>query len=185
MRPIAGYAASLRLAMGRTVPDADPADGGADASVLLLLERPGRGVAPAGFVSRDNATPTARNIRRFSETAGIVRTSMLIWNVVPWLDEGALRERPPKQADIMSGLRLLPDLLALLPRLCVVVLSGRVAGMARETVSRARPEVRVLAMPHPSPTIVCTDPRIGERIAGALAEAAAIVGGCEPERQLP
>ena len=171
MRGLARYAARLRASLDRPVPDADPADGGTDASLLLLLERPGRAVG-RGFVSRDNATPTARNIGRFSRLAGLERRDTLIWNVVPWLDAGASRDVAPRRGEIETGLSLLPDLLDLMPRLSVVVLAGRVAGLARPTVERARPSVTVLAMPHPSPTIVCTDPRIAASIGACLERAA-------------
>ena len=175
MRPLAELAVRLRLELDRPVPDVDPADGGTRASMLLLLERPGRAVGPVGFVSRDNPTPTARNIRRFSERAGLDRTSMVIWNTVPWLDAGALRDQAPGSHEIRRGLELLPDFLALLPCLRVVVLAGRVARLAHDTVAAARREAMVLTMPHPSPTIVCTNPAVGRRIAACLAEAARVI----------
>lgn len=56
-----------------------------------------------------------------------------------------------------------------------VVLSGRAAGEAEPIVRAERPGLRVIRMPHPSPTIVCTSPVIGERITAALREAAAEV----------
>ena len=58
----------------------------------------------------------------------------------------------------------LAPLLALLPDLAVVVLSGRVAGMARETIAVLRPGLPVVAIPHPSPTYVCTAPDVAARI---------------------
>ena len=42
------------LADGRPVPHFDPADGGVDARLLLLLETPGPGPERTRFVSRDN-----------------------------------------------------------------------------------------------------------------------------------
>jgi hypothetical protein len=47
----AGWAAD-----GRTWPHVDPADGGVDARVLLLLETPGPALAGARLVSMDNRT---------------------------------------------------------------------------------------------------------------------------------
>ena len=182
MRPIARFAGRLRAETGRAVPDADPLDGGTEAAVLLLLERPAAAVRRAGFVSRDNATPTARNIRRFSEAAGLPRTATLIWNAVPWMDgdppagPGRPRNRAPRPDEIRAGLLWLPPLLALLPRLQVAVLAGRVAGLAAGTLRAARPGLAVLTMPHPSPTIVCTSPRVGERILDTLAAATAALG---------
>ena len=173
MRPLAAFASRLRAETGRPVPDMDPLDGGVGARLLLLLETPAA-ARQAGFVSRDNATPTARNIRRFCEAAGLPRDVMLIWNAVPWIGgDGSGRNVAPRPAEVRAGLLRLPPLLALLPRLEVVVLAGRVARMASGTVQAARPGLLVLTMPHPSPTIVCTSPRIGESIAGTLAAAAA------------
>ena len=60
-------------ATGRPVPDADPADGGIGARCLLLLETPGPSIGRTGFVSRDNPTPTAGNLRRFLPGRPIAR----------------------------------------------------------------------------------------------------------------
>ena len=177
MRPLALFAARIRAETGRAVPDADPCDGGTASRLLLLLERPAPAVRRVGFVSRDNATPTARNIRRFTEAAGLARRSTLIWNAVPWMDDDPSgRSRPPRPDEIRAGLLWLPPLLALLPRLEVVVLAGRVARTAAAALlpgASCRGTLLVLEMPHPSPTIVCTDPRIGQSIAATLAAAAA------------
>ena len=163
-------------AEGHAVPDPDPMDGGLAARVLIVLERPGRGVAGVGLVSRDNATPTARNLRRFLQEAGLAREETLLWNAVPWLDAGAARDRAPSRAEIAIGAAWLGRLLGMLPRLGVVVLAGRTAGACRETVRSVRPDVAVLAMPHPSPTIVCTGPAVAASIGACLREAAAMLG---------
>ncbi len=158
------------------MPDLDPADGGTDARLLLLLETPGPGAAPLRFVSRDNPTGTAANIRRFTGEAGIRRTDTVIWNAVPWVIHApGARNRAPRRGEVAAGLAELPGFLALLPRLCVVVLAGRIAGEARPAIAAARPGLPVIAMPHPSPTIVCTGPAIPARIRAALAGAAALL----------
>ncbi len=176
MRPIALFAARIRHETGRPVPDADPADGGVEARVLMLLERPPPAVQRVGFVSRDNATPTARNIRRFTSAAGLSRRSTLIWNAVPWMDTDPSVARLPLRVEaVRAGLLWLPPLLALLPRLEVVVLAGRVARLAADILRSGRPRLQVLMMPHPSPTIVCTSPRIGHDIMTTLGTAAAMV----------
>lgn len=166
-----------RIADGRAVPRFDPRDGGVEARCLILLETPGAGMTAADTVSRDNPTGTARNLTRFAEAAGLAREATLLWNVVPWIvHEPGARNRPVRRSEIAAGIALLPDLLDLLPRLEVVVLSGRPAAAAEPAIRRHRPDLRVLTMPHPSPTIVCTSPAIGQRIAATLAEAAAILG---------
>ena len=167
------FAAELRTRHGE-VPDADPFDGGVDARLLLLLETPGPGASPLLFVSRDNPTGTGANIRRFTEDAGIARADTLVWNAVPWVIHApGARNRAPRRGEVAAGLAELPAFLALLPRLAVAVLAGRVAGGARPVVEAAKPGLRVIEMPHPSPTIVCTSPAIPARIRAALAEAAA------------
>ena len=175
MRPLARFAARLRADTGAHVPDADPLDGGADALVLILLETPGPSIRTTGFVSRDNPTGTARNLRRFADAVGLARRDTLLWNTVPWtIHAPDARNRAPRPAEIRAGLAVLPPLLALLPHLRAVVLAGRVAGFAAPVVRTARPDVTLLPMPHPSPTIVCTSPAVGARIMAALAEAAVL-----------
>ena len=70
MAPLAAYVAGLRRP-GIEVPDFDPLDGGTEARVLFLLEKPGPQAAPsrtvredAGFISRDNGGGTAEALRR-------------------------------------------------------------------------------------------------------------------------
>lgn len=169
---LGGYVAGLRARHG-AVPDVDPADGGTGARLLLLLETPGPGAAPLRFVSRDNPTGTAANIRRFTAEAGIARADTLIWNAVPWVIHApGARNRAPRRGEVAAGLAELPGLLALLPDLAVAVLAGRVAAAAGPALARARPALPVVEMPHPSPTIVCTAPAIAARIRAALRTAA-------------
>ena len=104
------------------------------------------------------------------------RIDLLIWNVTPWIVHApGARNRAVTAAERRDGTALLPGLLALLPRLKVVVLAGRHAAAAAPVVRAARPDVAVLAMPHPSPVICCTDPVYPARIAAALARAAALL----------
>jgi uracil-DNA glycosylase len=167
----------LRARHRRDVPDFDPRDGGSGARLLLLLETPGPRIGhAAGVVSRDNPTGTARNLRRFLDDAGIARADTVIWNAVPWvIHEPGARNRAPRAEEVRVGLAALPPLLDLLPRLRVAVLAGRVAGQARGILEAARPGLPVLAMPHPSPTFVCTSPAVPARIAAALAAARAVL----------
>ena len=180
MAPLAAFAAGLREATGHAGPDADPADGGVGARVLLLLETPGpkhalRG-AGGGFVSRDNPTPTGANLRRFLAAARLPREATLIWNAVPFVIHApGASNRAPRRAEQQAGLAHLPPLLDLLPRLAVAVLAGRAAAAAGPVLEAARPGLPVLLMPHPSPTCVCTSPEVPRRIVATLAEAAALL----------
>jgi uracil-DNA glycosylase len=173
--PLREYVAGLRT-RHRAVPDVDPDDGGASARLLILLETPGPRIHQTGIVSASNPSGTARNLRRFLEAAGLPRHERVIWNTVPWVIHAGGPNRAPRPAEVREGLAELPGFLALLPNLRAVVLAGRVAGLAAETVTAARPEVALVRMPHPSPTYVCTSPEVPRRIAAALTEAAALLG---------
>ncbi len=83
-----------------------------------------------------------------------------------------------RRAELTEGLRLLPELLALLPRLEVAVLAGRLAEAAWPVLHVKCPEVEVLAMPHPSPVFICTSSAVEERIRTALGRAAELLESC-------
>jgi uracil-DNA glycosylase len=175
MAPLVALAARLRAETGRPVPEADPADGGVRARLLLLLETPGPSHARTGLVSADNPTPTGANLRRFLAGAGIARGDLLIWNAVPFVIHApGARNRAPRREELRAGLLWLPPLLALLPRLEVAVLAGRAAVAAEPVLAAAaaRPGLPVLRMPHPSPAFVCTSPEVPRRIAATLGAAA-------------
>lgn len=161
------------IADGRRVPHFDPCDGGVRARLLILLETPGPGDEPVRFVSRGNLGGTQRNLSRFLDEADIARADTLLWNCVPWIVHApGARNRPLRRGEIRDGLALLPGLLALLPRLTTVVLAGRVAREAEPVIADVRADVAILAMPHPSPTYVCTSPAVGAAIRSTLAAAA-------------
>jgi hypothetical protein len=171
--PLDAYCRDIAARFGPT-PHVDPLDGGTDAHLLLLLETPRpRGAAPR-FVSRDSPTGTARNLRRFLSTARIERRHTVLWNAVPWIiHKPGARNRAPRRVEIDMGLSLLPGFVALLPRLRVVVMVGRTAALAMPILREARPDLALVAMPHPSPTYVNTSPAVTMRIATALDQASA------------
>ena len=175
MASIESYRAALAIRHG-DVPHFDPFDGGADAACLMLLETPGPRAGATRFVSRDNATATARNITCFCAAAGLDRRDMILWNAVPWVihADGA-RNRAPTRAETDAGLALLAGLLERLQHLRVAVLAGRVAGRAAAIVMRTKPNVAVLRMPHPSPIYVNTSPEIAPGIVATLRTAASLV----------
>ncbi|EWY36564.1 hypothetical protein N825_26370 [Skermanella stibiiresistens SB22] len=169
--PLVLYARDLAERVGSAVPLADPLDGGAEARMLILLETPGPRMLGTGFVSRDNPTGTAANLFRFLEQAGIPRLETVIWNIVPWtIQVPGMPNRNPSRLDVAHGLRHLPAFLDLLPRLELAVTAGRKAEAAMPLLEERR--VPSLAMPHPSPTYVCTSPDVPRRIAACLAQAA-------------
>jgi uracil-DNA glycosylase len=151
--PLTKYVADLRKRHDsrRKFPDFDPCDGGVDATILFLLEKPGpmtdafrEGKPGSGFVSRNNDDFTAEWTCRFMECALIPRRSTLIWNVIPWWDERigfsfnkAIREEVLEELD---------RLLRLLPQLHTVVLVGRTAQKVRDHLR----DLRVIRSFHPS-----------------------------------
>ena len=171
VRPLTRYARDLAARMGSPVPLADPLDGGVSARLLILLETPGPKMLTTGFVSRDNPTGTAANLFRFLEQAGIARAETVIWNIVPWLIQvPGTPNRNPTRAQVAQGLLHLPDFLDLLPGLELAVTAGRKAEAARGLLEARN--IPCLAMPHPSPTYVCTSPDVARRISACLTAAA-------------
>jgi uracil-DNA glycosylase len=71
--PLTEYVTYLRTSSedSRKIPDFDPLDGGTKASVLFLLEAPGRKAVASGFISRDNPDPTARNMTQLLIECGL------------------------------------------------------------------------------------------------------------------
>lgn len=155
VRPLTVFTEALRSETGLEVPDFDPLDGGAEAEVLFLFEKPGPMTAAdgsgrrvgSGFISRDNDDPTAEATFNFMRQAGIDRKRTITWNMVP----GWNGTRKITNAELASGLDSLSDLIALLPRLRVVVLVGRKAARARRYLEeRGMP---VIVSDHPSPLV--------------------------------
>ncbi|MEH3145750.1 MAG: uracil-DNA glycosylase [Methylobacterium frigidaeris] len=180
LAPLRRLSDRIRAERDAPVPEADPLDGGVAARLLLLLETPGPATGRTAFVSRDNPTGTAANLHRFLDRAGIARTDTLIWNAVPWVIHApGARNRAPRVSEIRAAQPYLVPLLDLMPRLAVVVLSGRVAGALRPALAAARPGLPVIEVPHPSPTYVCTSPAVAGRIVAGLERAAGLLRGSE------
>ncbi len=175
MAPLRDFAAGLRAAHGPT-PDFDPADGGVAARVLLLLETPGPSIGRTGFVSADNPTGTAANLRRFLAEAGLDRRWLALWNTVPWVIHTGGPNRAPRRDEIRQGLAALPGLLPLLPELRCAVLSGRIAALAEPALHG----LKLVRVPHPSPIYVCTSPDIPRRLVAGFAQAAALAQSASP-----
>ncbi|MBK5169939.1 uracil-DNA glycosylase [Burkholderia sp. R-70211] len=172
---LAAYVAELRLryASGWEFPDFDPLDGGIEADMLFLLEKPGPMTSPkhrrigSGFVSRDNNDPTAEATSRFMRDAGIDRRRTVLWNTIPGWNKTIEIGRGGRA----RGIAELPGLLKLLPRVRTVVLVGKQA-------HRAEPELasigmRVFKSAHPSTRVRNSLPELWYRIPVQWSEAAA------------
>jgi Uracil DNA glycosylase superfamily len=110
------------------MPYIDPLDAGTDARVVLILEAPGpmtnaHNAKPgSGFISSDNADPTARNLWDARRAAGLI-DGVLIWNAVPWYLGPT--QRKPTTAERASGALILRELITKLPELHTIVPLGR------------------------------------------------------------
>jgi uracil-DNA glycosylase len=177
--PLTAYVTELRNEAGpdAAIPDFDPWDGGVTADLLYLLEAPGAKAVFSGFISRNNPDETAKNFFELNLAAGIPRKRTVTWNIVPWYIGTGSRIRAAGRTDIEAGLPPLTRLLALLPKLKVVVLVGRKAEAAAGLVSQLRPQVQLFRSPHPSPLFINNSPGNRERILSVLRKAAACLDG--------
>lgn len=172
--PLTGFVGALRDEVGPSavIPDFDPWDGGIDAEILYLLEAPGPRAVASGFISRNNPDESAENFFELNAEAKIPRKRTVTWNVVPWYLGDGNSIRAANRTDLAQGVRFLPRLLSLLPKLRAVVFVGRKAEYARETVMEQLPNVKVFYCPHPSPQCLNTNPGNRRRIIEVLREVA-------------
>lgn len=146
------YVSDLRLKEPSwEFPDFDPCDGGQDADILFLLEKPGpktslRG-GGSGFISRNNNDATAEALFNFMNVASIPRERTILWNSIPgW--NGTIKMAPN---EVSSGINELVHLLGLLPNIRTVVMVGRKAERARAILEDRK--LRLLTSAHPSPKV--------------------------------
>jgi hypothetical protein len=181
VRPLLGLVADLRRRRGAEVPNFDPLDGGVEARLLFLFEKPGPMTDPgrpgvragSGFVSRNNDDATAEATWHFMAEAGIPREATLTWNAIPWWN-GTVAIGPD---ELGEGLAATAWLLGLLPGLRGVVLVGKKAGRARAFLGGTG--LHVATSPHPSPRVRAGRPAMWRTIGGVWREAAHRVG-CAP-----
>ena len=151
--PLTRYVRNLReRSPGIEVPDFDPADGGVEARLLFLMEKPGPmtsaervGREGSGFISRDNDDPTAQAVFTFMGQAGIPRRETVLWNLIPGWNGERKVTGPETKAGVQEALRLMP----LLPRLRGVVFVGAKAKRARRRLEATGLSLHDSA--HPSP----------------------------------
>jgi uracil-DNA glycosylase family 4 len=136
------------------VPGFDPHNGNEAARFLLVLEAPGARAVGSGIISFDNPDQTAANLKQQLQKAGVRRSDIALWNVVPWyLGNGEKTKiRPARFRDISQCLRYLTDLVALLKQLECIVLVGAAARKAHVHLSHTT-NVRILSCHHPSPRV--------------------------------
>jgi hypothetical protein len=152
IHPLIAYVERLRARSSDEFPDFDPLDGGVEARLLFLLEKPGPmtsasrpGRAGSGFISRDNDDPTAEAIFNFMRDAGIPRRETVLWNLIPgWNGTRKVTAREVREG-ALEALRLVQ----LLPQLKAVVLVGARAEEARPFLTGGG--FSLFSSVHPSP----------------------------------
>ncbi|MBN3761164.1 uracil-DNA glycosylase [Burkholderia sp. Ac-20365] len=148
--PLAAYVEGLRAKHPDwEFQDFDPLDGGVEADLLFLLEKPGPMTSTtgkrkgSGFISRNNDDPTAQATFEFMIEAGIARKRTVLWNVIP----GWNATIKTTNLEVRRGIEELKNLLMLLPKVRTVVLVGREAQRALPLL--AAMNLRVFTSAHP------------------------------------
>ena len=168
IQPLARYCEQLR-AEGHlgAIPDFDPCDGGINARILFLFEKPSAKAFDSGFISRNNNDQTAVHTMNFMREANIPRGITCTWNIVPgW--NGTMKITA---AELKAGHAALRGLTALLPHLKAVVLVGRKAELAGAELAESG--YPIISSLHPSPLNRGFAPDKWARIGDVWAEALA------------
>jgi hypothetical protein len=169
--PLTRYVVNLRKRCKLPVPYFDPMDGGTNARVLFLLEKPGPKAAASDFISRDNDDQTAANVFNFMEEAQIPRGKTVLWNAIPaWNDTLGFDCKDVEEA-LPHLDRLIPELKALK----AVVFVGKTAASVKFYVHGKWPDVKRFSSPHPSPRNVNRRPLACAEIVAAWRKAAAVL----------
>jgi uracil-DNA glycosylase len=184
MKDLASLVDKMRNGKGPSykIPDFDPLDGGSSARVLFLLEAPGPKAMTSGFVSRNNPDETAKNFFLLNEEAGIDRRHTVTWNAVPWYIGSGKKIRPAKHQDVREADEWLKELLETLHQLRIVVFVGQKALHAQGVVQGHRPQIEVMAMPHPSPLFINRASGNRERVLASLMALSARIAAIDGNR---
>ncbi len=173
IKPLTDYVRRLRETYDAEFPEFDPADGGTDASMIFLFEKPGpmtssaKGGRPgSGFISRDNDDPTAEATFNFMIEAGIPRAKTVLWNIIP----GWNGTRKVTNNELVAGTREALNLIVRLPKAKAIVLVGKKAQRA-EGLLRGR-GLAIYHSPHPSRLVRASWPDRWRSIPACWAQAA-------------
>jgi uracil-DNA glycosylase len=147
--------------LSEEVPDFDPLNGNENARILFVLEAPGAKAVKTGYISYDNPDQSARNFRDQLRKAGIDRSEIAIWNIVPWYLGDGKKIRAAGVSDVLKGLNYLYDLIRILQKLEFIVLVGGAARRAHTFLSH-KVNIRILGCHHPSPKVVNNNPNMAK-----------------------
>jgi len=101
---------------GKKIPYFDPFDGGVNAKLLFILYKPQNGAEGSNIVSMDNDDPAAETTFHAFGEAGIPRSDIALWNIIPWFDG---------TDDYSKGKQLLKLVLPLIPDVKTLVFAGK------------------------------------------------------------
>jgi len=104
------------------LPHVAPWQGGVEARVLSVLRDPGpmvREGTGSGFLCIENDDPTAERQTEAFAAVGLTAQDMTPWNAYPWYIN-----RAPNASELEAGVEPLVRLIALMPRLRVLLLQG-------------------------------------------------------------
>ena len=151
----------IRAEQGFTneVPDFDPSNGNEQAKFLFLLEAPGKKAVKSGIISLNNPDQTATNFRDLLEEAGIDRSEITLWNIVPWyigkMDYS--RIRAAKGSDVELGCAYVQDICKEITNLKAIILVGGSARKAHVHLSTFC-NCHIYSTHHPSPRVMNSSP---------------------------
>jgi Uracil DNA glycosylase superfamily len=121
--PINALVDDLRQCGRGWVPYVAPIYGGVNAQMLSVLRDPGPMTNStgkgSGFLCLENDDAAAELFARLLAEAGMTPEQMTPWNAYPWYIN-----RKPRAAELQAGIDPLRRLIAVLPRLRVVMLNG-------------------------------------------------------------
>jgi len=161
MAPLDQLVERIRKEQGLTkeVPGFDPKNGHEDAKYLLLLEAPGPKAIETKIVSFDNPDQTAANLKGQLAEAGIDRSEIVVWNIVPWYlgNRDMTKIRAAKLDDVTLCLTNLGDQVRVMKDLRCIVLVGAAARRAHVHLSHTT-DARILSCHHPSPRVKNSSP---------------------------
>lgn len=149
------------------MPHIAPWHGGVDAPMLSVLRDPGpmvREGVGSGFLCIENDDPTAEYQCNAFDALGIAARDFTPWNAYPWYIN-----RAPRAAELEAGVEPLISLIALMPRLRVVLLQGLHAQSSWRRLTRRHSglvqarQLEVVRTLHPSrQALWSADPAIRE-----------------------
>jgi hypothetical protein len=135
------------------MPHVAPLHGGVDAQLLSVLRDPGPKVQEgigSGFLCIENDDPTAERQANAFKAIGIEAADITPWNAYPWYVN-----RKPTATELAAGVDPLLRLVALMPKLRVVLLQGGDARNVWQRLLKRHPDIAqdrditVIATYHP------------------------------------